>query len=252
MRYRLTVAYDGTDFHGFAANPGVRTVAGVLSDALRFTVGEVTLVCAGRTDAGVHARGQVVTFDSERVVPPEAVAGAVNSRLSPEVVVREASWVADDFDARRSALGREYRYRILNAPVADPLLARTTWHVADPLDIARLRLACDPLIGEHDFSAFCRRPKGQGVDVSLVRKVVDAEWKCISPELLEFRIVASSFCHQMVRSIVGSMVEMGRGRRRPSEMTEILRVGDRNLAGPVAPPHGLVLWAVQYEGWSSG
>jgi tRNA pseudouridine38-40 synthase len=260
VRVRLDVAYDGTGFHGFAENVGVRTVAGVLREALEKVLRhKVELTGAGRTDRGVHARGQVVTFDAhaERF-DPVALQRALNKLLGPAIALRAATVVADDFDARFSATARVYRYRILNAPATDPLLARSVWHVAEPLDLNAMRLGADPLIGEHDFSSFCRRPSaatsgakrdegGSGAaEISLCRKVRRAVWRDAGDGMLEFEIEASSFCHQMVRSIVGTLVEMGLGRRKAGEMVGIVAARDRGAAGRLAPPQGLVLWEVEY------
>ena len=134
---------------------------------------------------------------------------------------------------------------MLNRPVADPFLAATSWHVPDPLDRRVLDLTCDPIIGEHDFTSFCRAPKGVK-DYSMVRRVVDARWTDIGDGLVRFDIEANSFCHQMVRSLVGTMVEMGRGHKTAGQMAAILRARSRAAAGDLAPPHGLCLWDVVY------
>ncbi|HVA75242.1 MAG TPA: tRNA pseudouridine(38-40) synthase TruA [Acidimicrobiales bacterium] len=243
-RLRMVVAYDGSDFHGFALQPGVTTVAGAicaaLERALRHTV---ELTCAGRTDAGVHAWGQVINFEARYDAEPVALQRALNKALRPAIVIRESCVAEDGFDARRSATGRRYHYTIRNDPVADPFTARTAWHVTERLDLPAMRLACDPLIGEHDFSAFCRRPPGEG---SLIRKVRDARWVDLSDSMLRFEIEASSFCHQMVRSIVGMMVEIGIGKKRAGDVAQILRSRSRQGAGQLAPPHGLCLWEVTY------
>ena len=245
-RVRLVVAYLGTGYRGFALQPGQVTVAGALSAALqRHLRHPVDLTCAGRTDAGVHAWGQVVSFDARPDVDPVALARSVNKALHPAVVVREAEVVAASFDARRSATGRRYYYRVLNRPVLDPFGAATAWHVPAPLDLRAMRLACDPLYGEHDCSSFCRRPRG-APDVSLVRRVRFADWADLGDGMLRFEIEASSFCHQMVRSVVGTMVEIGLGRRRAGDMSGIIAAGDRSAAGQPAPPHGLCLWEVTY------
>lgn len=252
MRVRLTVAYDGRGFHGFAANAGVETVAGTLSaavaDVLRLGA-PVELSCAGRTDRGVHALGQVVAFD----VPAAAAADLdqfcyrVNRRCPPSIAVREPAVVAPSFDARHDARTRRYRYLVLNRAVPDPFLVGRAWHVPAPLDLAALRLACDPLIGEHDFAAFCRRPKrSDGAVVSLRRHVIDAGWQVVEPGMLAFEIEAHAFCHQMVRSIVGTLVEVGRGRRRAGDVAGVIRTADRSRAGDLAPPEGLYLLRVTY------
>ncbi len=248
QRLQLVVAYDGTDFHGFAGQPAVRTVEGVLSDALakvlRTEPGALQLVCAGRTDRGVHAWGQVVSIDAPAGADLVNVRRALNRMLGPEVVVRGVRVAAPEFDARRSATARTYRYTILNREEPDPFLTRHAWWVPVPLEIARLRLAADPFIGEHDFSAFCRKgPEGS----TTMRRVLSSRWLPDDrPGVLVYEIVATAFCWQMVRSIVGTLVEAGAGRRRPGDILQTLRSGDRAEAGAVAPPHGLCLWRVDY------
>jgi tRNA pseudouridine38-40 synthase len=243
----MTIAYDGGGFRGFAENLNVRTVGGELTAALATVLRHPVIIhVAGRTDAGVHAWGQVVSFDAaDAGVDLVSLQRHLNSMLGPAIVVREVSMAAPTFDARRSALARRYRYTVLNRPVPDPFLAATTWHVAEPLDIAALRLACDPLIGEHDFTSFCRVPK-RIPDASLWRRVDDARWVDLGDGLLRFDIDASSFCQQMVRALVGTMVPMGAGRQRAGEMSSILRARDRGVANRVAPARGLCLWEVVY------
>ncbi|CAN5165199.1 tRNA pseudouridine(38-40) synthase TruA [soil metagenome] len=254
QRVRLVVAYDGGPFHGFAPNPGVRTVGGVLADAIGTVVGHaVDLTCAGRTDKGVHARAQVVTFDAapERVDLP-SLAASLNKMCAPAVAVTDAEVVDDAFDARFSATARRYRYRIVNRPAPDPFQAHLAWHVDEPLSIPDMVLACAPLIGEHDFAAFCRRPKRRdGEEASLVRRVTEATWHRDHDGLC-FEIEATSFCHQMVRSVVGTLVEVGRGKKHAGDVLAILRSADRHRSGNLAPPHGLALWTVRYPSWSSG
>jgi len=251
-RIRLLVAYDGTPFRGFAENEGVRTVAGDLRAALESVLGvQVDLAVAGRTDAGVHARGQVVSFDAPSLaVQPARLRRSLNSMLAPYVAVREVAAAEPGFHARFSARWRSYRYTVLSAEVPDPLLTRTAWWVAAPLDRHRMQDAAGALVGQHDFSSFCRRPKGPGGEaVSLVRRVDAARWSQRSHadgHLLTFEIRATAFCHQMVRSIVGTLVEVGRGRRGVGQVEAALGTGDRALAGQLAPPHGLVLWEVGY------
>jgi tRNA pseudouridine38-40 synthase len=251
IRVRLLVAYDGTGFHGFAENPGVRTVAGTLREALeRVLRHRVVLSGAGRTDRGVHAWGQVVSFATAAGLDTVALNRTLNKLVGPTIAVRAVDEVAADFDARFSATSRIYRYRVLNTPVHDPFRARYAWHVAPRLDLAAMRLATDPLIGEHDFSAFCRRPApfADGTAPSLRRNVLTATWRPAVDGVLEFEIAAESFCHQMVRSICGTLVDVGLGRKRAGDMLAIVRSGDRARAGRVAPPEGLVLWEVRYDG----
>jgi tRNA pseudouridine38-40 synthase len=259
-RWRIDVAYDGSGFHGFAENRGVPTVAGTLRGALERVLGvPVELTCAGRTDRGVHAVGQVVTVvpgSGARPMDPDRLRDGLNGLVGPAVVVRAVAPADPGFDARHSATSRTYRYRVLSSAVPDPFLATTAWWVDRPLDRAALAAACPPLLGEHDFSSFCRRPRG--VEVSLVRRVTAAEWRSAPPgaaphlesagaELVEFWITATAFCHQMVRSIVGLLVDVGVGRRTPADVTAAIRARDRARVPSLAPPHGLTLWHVDYD-----
>jgi tRNA pseudouridine38-40 synthase len=255
-RARVTVAYDGTSFHGFAENVGVRTVMGELRYAMEKIVGQpIEVVGAGRTDAGVHGWGQVVSCDLPDDVDLESLVRRVNRMCGPAVVARAAVWAdPPDFSARLSARWRHYRYDVWNVPRPNPFLASSSWHVVHPLSLPVLRLACDPLIGEHDFSSFCRRPKaapGQP-EPSMMRRVMLARWSEAPTEygagLLRFEIRANAFCHQMVRSIVGTLVDAGAGKLHAGDMRGILLAKDRQAAGQVAPPHGLCLWDVGYDG----
>jgi len=249
LRVRLLLAYHGLGFHGFAMQRGVDTVGGAVAGALERVLGHpVDITCAGRTDTGVHAWGQVVHFDTTTPAADldlQKLQRAVNSLCGPAVVVRAAEFAAEGFDARRSARARRYHYTVLNRPVADPFLASTSWHVPDPLDRRVLALTCDPVIGEHDFTSFCRAPKGVK-SYSMVRNVVDARWIDTGDGLVRFEIESSAFCQQMVRALVGTMIEMGRGHRSAGEMAAILRARSRAAAGDLAPPHGLCLWDVVY------
>jgi tRNA pseudouridine38-40 synthase len=249
VRVRMTVAYDGSGFHGFAPNPGVATVGGTLRDAVEKVLRtRVELTCAGRTDTGVHAWGQVVSFDApaERF-DPLGLQRSVNRLCAPAIVVRDVVPAPDGFDARRSATGRTYRYTIVNRPVPDPFLRHVAWHVDEPLDIDLLHLSCDPLVGEHDFSAFCRRPKRrEGTFASLVRTVRRAQWCEVGDGVLRFEIEANAFCHQMIRSVVGTLVDVGLTRKHAGDLLAILRSRDRSQASSLAPPQGLCLWSVDY------
>ena len=261
MKVKATVAYDGSGFHGFAVNEDVRTVAGELEAAVARIAGEqVTITCAGRTDKGVHARGQVISFELSSEADGDASTGRVdlgrlqyslNRLCGPEIVVADLTVVDDDFDARFSARWRRYRYLVWNAALPDPFRRHTSWHVGDRLDVESMHGAAQHLVGEHDFSSFCRRPKVPEGEpgASLVREVLDATWERgldDESDLLTFEVRATSFCHQMVRSLVGTLVDVGRGRIGRDEMPSILAARDRDAAGPVAPPHGLTLWAVGY------
>jgi tRNA pseudouridine38-40 synthase len=253
---RLTVAYDGTDFRGFAESDGVRTVMGELRRAVETVVrGPVELTGAGRTDAGVHGWGQVISGELPTATDLGRLARSVNGLCGPDISVRDAVWADASFSARFSATARTYRYQVWNDPAPNPLLARTTWHVPFALDLEAMNLAAGAFVGEHDFSSFCRRPKpGVGFDEpSLTRHLRTASWTRDhddrwGPSLLCFEITASSFCHQMVRSIVGTLVDVGLGRRRPDSIPDTLAALDRSAAGQVAPPAGLILWSVDYSG----
>lgn len=238
MRVRFTVAYDGSGFHGFAPNAGVRTVGGDLAAAIARVLRceePVELTCAGRTDKGVHALGQVVTFDVAEAIDVAELARRVNRTVDTA------------FDARFSAISRTYRYVVWNAPEPDPFRAGRAWHVATQLDLAALRLSCDPFIGDHDFSAFCRAAvRADGTPAPLRRRVLSARWDAGAPGELFFQITASSFCHQMVRSIVGTMVEVGAGRRSAGDLMGTIASGRRSAAGRLAPAEGLYLVHVGY------
>ena len=270
-RARLLVAYDGSTFHGFALNRDVPTVAGALTEALeKITQSEVRLVAAGRTDAGVHARGQVVSVDLPSRIKIESLGKKLNALCGPQIAVRDVQWVSATFHARFSAIWRHYRYTILNSPTPDPFLATTAWHVHAPLDVRPMQLAADAIMGERDFSAFCRKPEPQDYDirgasgaddvddcigdtratpVSMKRFVMQANWKR-NGDLVTFEVRANAFCHQMVRSLVGTFVDIGLGKRPPSDMMALVRSGRRSDASQIAPPHGLCLWEVGYPAQS--
>lgn len=245
-RVRLDLAYEGTEFHGFAANAGVRTVAGVLTEALERVLGHpVAMVVAGRTDRGVHARHQVVSFDAAAGrLEPDALVRTLNKLCGPEIAIGAATIVSPTFDARHDAIGRVYRYRIHNDPVPDPFHARFAWQVPEPLDLATMQLAADGFVGSHDFTSFCRRNKSRDDEV-LVRRVRRAlVWP--DGDAVWVELAANAFCHQMVRSIVGTLVAVGAGQRRAGEVGAMLAALDRHAAPPIAPPHGLALWKVEY------
>ena len=244
---RMTVAYDGSNFHGFARNEGVPTVAGTIGDALASVLGhQVDLVCAGRTDKGVHARAQVVSFDADAGrADPVGLVRAVNRMCGPRISVSRARIESADFDARHSCTGRVYRYRVLNSPVGNPLAAGLCWHVPKPLDVGAMRTAADRLLGVHDFSSFCRRNPSHP-DQSMVRTVRRAVW-WLEGDIAVFEIEASAFCHQMVRSLVALLVSVGLGRHKPSDVGAMIAARDRAQAPSPAPPHGLVLWAALYD-----
>jgi tRNA pseudouridine38-40 synthase len=239
---RLDLAYDGTDFHGWAKQPRVRTVEGVVSEALGRLLGSPPeLSVAGRTDAGVHAARQVVSFSAAREIEPARIQRTLNGILAPEVVVRSARKVGEGFDARFSATGREYLYRIDTGEVPDSFTSRFVWHRPGGLALAPMRTAARALIGRHDFASFCRTPQGGTTTRTLRRLAVSRRG-----ERVEVRAMADGFLHQMVRSLVGTLVAIGAGRIATTEIPRILAAKDRAAAAPIAPPHGLTLVRVLY------
>lgn len=249
-RVRLLVAYDGSAFSGFAKNRDVVTVAGELERHIsRVLRHPITITGAGRTDKGVHAWGQVVTFDtwSDRL-DLARLAKSINSALGPRIAVRDASVVSPDFDARFSATWRRYRYTIVRSAAPNPFLANTAWHFSAPLDLEAMRAASEQFLGRHDFSSFCRRPpSAPGMpERSLERTVTELVWNELPDDVLQMQITAKAFCHQMVRSITGTIVDVGRGRFAPSDIAAIFEARDRNAGGRLAPPQGLCLYEVGY------
>jgi tRNA pseudouridine38-40 synthase len=241
---RLDLAYDGTDFRGWARQRGVRTVQGVLTEALTKLLGwEPRLSVAGRTDAGVHAEGQVASFRAYNAeLDLDRVRLALNRMLGPEVAVRRVRWAPGGFDARFGARSREYRYRMDTSEIPDPFTARHVWQRPGRLVVGSMRSAARGLVGEHDFASFCRSPKPPAGTIRYLRRlsisVVDTRW--------EIRAEANAFLHQMVRSLVGTLVAAGEGRIDPASMPRILAARDRAAAGHIAPPHGLALVCVRY------
>lgn len=246
---RLDLGYDGAGFHGWAAQPGVRTVQGVLEDAvaLVFRLAErPALVVAGRTDAGVHARGQVAhldlprsawTADGDRALP------RLRRLLPPDVRVHALGRVAPGFDARFSALWRRYTYRICDDPArADPVRRNETlWHRM-PLDLDRMNAAAAACLGEHDFAAFCRRRPG----ASTIRELLRLDWQRAEPGVAVGTVVADAFCHNMVRALTGALIAVGDGRRPTDWLARLLAAGVRDPAVTVLPPHPLCLAEIGY------
>ncbi len=248
-RLRLSLGYDGTGFAGWARQPGQRTVAQVVEDALgqilRATE-PIRLTVAGRTDAGVHARGQAAHAD----VPAElwaATAPSALRRLSallpPDVRVHQIEPAPPGFDARFSALCRRYSYRVCDDPAgADPLRRHDTLWYRRPLDVRAMNEAAAGLLGEHDFAAFCRRREG----ASTVRALLSLTWARPEPALAVGTVVADAFCHSMVRALTGALLKVGEGTRPPAWPAQVLTARARDPAVPVVPPHGLCLEEVRY------
>ena len=243
MRFKLIVEYDGTDYHGWQIQPDGPTIQGVLEDAIRRMLAEsVRVAAAGRTDAGVHAAGQVVSFTLQRAVSADTLARGLNALTPGDISIRDAVVVSDDFDPRRAARSRVYVYRIWNARWPSPFWRRYAWHVFHPLDLEQMRAAAACLVGEHDFTSF----QAAGCDAdNPVRCVLRSDVASASP-LLTYTIEATAFLRHMVRNIVGTLVEVGSGGRTPGDMLALLAARDRTAAGPTAPACGLCLTEVNY------
>jgi tRNA pseudouridine38-40 synthase len=259
VRVRLDLSYDGGGFHGWAAQPGLRTVQGDLEDALRtvLRLADVAVTCAGRTDTGVHARGQVVHLDAGEAAleatvgrsadaPVDALVRRLNGVLASDVRVRRGTVAPDGFDARFSALWRRYVYRVVDAPTApDPL---TRGHVlAWPrhLDETGMQEAASLLLGEHDFASFCKRREG----ATTVRTLLDLRVDRVrrgDGQGVDLTVRADAFCHSMVRALTGCLLAVGEGRREPAWAGEVLVAARRDPAVLVVPPHGLCLEEVGY------
>jgi tRNA pseudouridine38-40 synthase len=256
VRIRLDLAYDGTDFHGWAAQPRLRTVQGELEAALgtALRVPEVPVVCAGRTDTGVHARGQVVHLDVTEAdltasagrsqdPPLEALVRRLNGILPGDVRVRRAVVAAEGFDARFSALWRRYAYRVADAPdLVDPLTRRHVLAWPRPLDLARMNAASADLVGHHDFASFCKRREG----ATTIRTLLDLSWARDADGVAVATVRADAFCHSMVRALVGCLLAIGEGRRPVTWAAEQLAARQRDPGVSVAHAHGLTLEEVAY------
>jgi len=244
---RLDLAYEGTRYHGFGLQPGGRlTIQEVVEEALARSLGEqVRVTPAGRTDAGVHANGQVVSFTTSGRLAPAQLVRAANAHLPEDVLVEAAAEMPASFDARRSAIRRHYRYLIWNHPRPNLWLRRWSWHQADRLDIAAMNAAAASLIGEHDYASFAGGMAQEPAGRTTIRTVERACW-WQDGNLIGFEITANAFLRHMVRGIVGTLLQVGRGRLDSAQLSEILAAADRRQSGPNAPPHGLTLIGVDY------
>ncbi|MGQ4618045.1 tRNA pseudouridine(38-40) synthase TruA [Nocardia sp. R7R-8] len=242
-RVRLDIAYDGTDFIGWARQPGLRTVQGVLEDALSTVFREpIQLTVAGRTDAGVHAEGQVAHFDTVGELDAEKLVHRMARFLPKDVRIKHARPAAPEFDARFSAVRRHYAYRLTTAPYgAEPLLARSVVACRSGVDVDAMRAASRKLLGLHNFAAFCRRREG----ATTVRELQRFDW-VRDGDLLIAYVSADAFCWSMVRSLVGAVLAVGEGRRTPDWVADLLRETERSSSVTVAPAHGLSLIGVDY------
>lgn len=244
-RLKMTLAYDGTDFAGYQIQPNARTVQGELEKALmKMHKGQhIRTTASGRTDAGVHARGQVVHFDSDLDIPEKNWLKAIQANIPEDIVIRKVEYVHDDFHARFDVKKREYRYRVLASETLDVFRRLYAYHVPNPLDVDAMQEALTYVIGTHDFTSFC----SMKTDVEeKTRTIYNAELFQDNDEII-FRFVGNGFLYNMVRILVGTTLEIGMGKRRASDMHTILASRSRKQAGKTAPPHGLCLWSVSYE-----
>jgi len=241
---KLLIEYDGANYLGWQVQAKGLTVQGMIEDKLAILTGEtIHLIGSGRTDAGAHALGQVANFKTRSQMEVHTFQKALNSLLPSDIVIKEVEEAGEDFNARKSAKSKVYEYRILNRPTRSVFHREYAWHIPQRLKLQEMRIATQILIGEHDFSSF--RSVGTPTKTA-IRKVIRAEWKRDKEGSLRFEIEANGFLKQMVRAIVGTLVELGRGKIGVDEFRQILDSKDRSLAGPTAPAHGLFLKEVEY------
>ena len=249
MNYKLLIQYDGTEFHGWQVQENERTVQGELERVISLLEGsDVRVIGSGRTDAGVHAEGQVANVILNKPFTPDRLRSAINGNLWRDIRIINVETAPDDFHARFSAKIKTYLYRIINAPVISPFWRRYALHEWRPLNVARLNEAARLFLGEHDWTAFA---SAQSDGESKVRTITDAifesRWDArAGANLIEFRISANGFLRYMVRSIIGTLLEVGRGERDAESIQHAIVTADRTLAGPTAPAHGLTLLKVEY------
>jgi tRNA pseudouridine38-40 synthase len=250
MNYRLLLQYDGTDFHGWQIQEGLRTVQGDLTRVLSLLVKrEVVVHGSGRTDAGVHAEGQVASVEIQRQITPQKLRAALNGNLADDVRILFADRAADNFHARHSARGKTYVYRIVHHQVMSPFWARYALQEARLLDLERIRSCANQFLGEHDWTAFSA---AQADTESRVRHITQLEIRDGWDErgqchLIEFSFTANGFLRYMARSIAGTLLAVGRGEITEEAVAQAVRTGNRNLAGPTAPACGLTLKRVHYD-----
>jgi tRNA pseudouridine38-40 synthase len=241
---KLVLSYDGTEFHGWQTQPGYRTVQETLERAIGSLTGQAASANAsGRTDAGVHAVGQVVNFYSSTLHSPDVLVRAINAHLPPDVVVREAADVPQAFDANRDARAKMYRYVVHDGGVQDLFMRRYCFHTRHRLDADTMSRAAEPLVGRHDFRSFETDWPNR---MSSVRTIQNLAVKR-NGDLIWIDVEADGFLYNMVRAIAGTLINVGRGYWPETQVAEILKAQDRRLAGPTAPAHGLFLMHVRYD-----
>jgi tRNA pseudouridine38-40 synthase len=245
-RVKCTISYDGTHFHGYQVQPSQRTVQGVLEDTLSaIHKGEkIRVTASGRTDAGVHAHGQVFHFDTPLTIPEEKWPVVLNTRLPDEVTIKNAEYVPEDFHARFSVKKKEYRYKVYTAESRSPFYRHFALHYPYAISIAEMKRAALDLIGEHDFTSFCSAKTEVEDKVRNLHSITITE----QGDEIVFSFIGNGFLYNMVRILVGTLLEVGSGNLCSEDMKKILDAKDRNQAGKTAPPHGLYLWKVDYEG----
>jgi tRNA pseudouridine38-40 synthase len=250
MNFKLLIQYDGTDFHGWQVQENQRTVQGELERTLSLLEdAEVSVIGSGRTDAGVHAEGQVANIRLNRTFTPDKLRVAINGNLRRDVQILNVEKAADDFHARFSAKVKTYVYRVVNAPVISPFWVRYAHHESRFLDVEQMNEAARLFLGEHDWTAFSAARSNVENRVRTISEfTVESHWNARADALIiEFRISANGFLRSMVRSIVGTMLEVGRGEKDSDTIQTAIVTGDRSLAGTTAPANGLTLMKVYYE-----
>jgi tRNA pseudouridine38-40 synthase len=243
VNIKLTVEYDGTNYHGWQIQSNGETIQAVLERALSTFFGAPTRITgSGRTDAGVHALGQVANFHAEKNLDRHRLLRGLNALTPPDITVKDAEAVPDSFDARRDGRARVYEYQILNRSMPSPFYLNRAWHLHEPLDFAAMRAAIPCLLGEHDFSSF----RAAGCDAAHPVRTVYRTALERRGELLVYSIEATAFLRHMARNIVGTLAEVGQGLRAPESFAGLLAARDRTQSGPTAPAHGLYLMEVKY------
>lgn len=250
MNYKLLIQYDGTDFHGWQVQENDRTIQGELERVIGMLEdAKVNVIGSGRTDAGVHAEGQIANVMINRAFTPDKLRSAINGNLRRDIRVLKAEKAADEFHARFSARKKTYLYRIVNAPVMSPFWRHFAHHEQRPLDVARMTVAARLLLGEHDWTAFASaHTDGDSRIRTVLDCTIQSRWDSrAAANMIEFEITANGFLRYMVRSIIGTLIEVGRGEKDSDTIQTAIVTGDRNLAGKTAPAHGLTLLKVDYE-----
>jgi tRNA pseudouridine38-40 synthase len=241
---KLLIEYDGTNYQGWQVQPKGPTIQGILEEKVGLLTGEsVQLFGSGRTDSGVHALGQVAHFKTQNRMDIRTIQRALNSLLPPDIVIQKIEEVDEDFHARKHSKSKVYEYRILNRNLRSAFHRGYVWYIPQKLNLTEMKKATQSLIGKHDFSSF--RSVGTPTRTA-VRRVRRAEWKKGRDGLIRFEIEANGFLKQMVRAIVGTLVEIGKGKMKAVEFRKILDSKDRKEAGPTAPAQGLFLKEVKY------